>query len=171
MNQIHILPDPILHEKMKYVCRQMRLHAIQKIRDKIGTYAYILVDSQSRRYLFAAKRYIDWSPKSYGRVSFSKPLIEMAQKYGYTLLMLIEKKEDEESRNYIYTYSPADIISHPDTYENFFNQQRMLNFNIEIAINCEITRRREILKARVELREKTKPEQKDVMNLTVRRFL
>lgn len=172
MNRIHILPDPILRKKTAYVCGRMRLHVVQELKDEVGTYAYTLRDDQGRKYLFACKRYIDWSPKDYGRVSFTKSLVDIAKKHGWTLLMLIEEKEDDElSRNYIYLYNPGDIYSHPDTYPNKFNGQNMINFNIEIAINCEIARRREILDARVNLKKSVTGKEQNKMNLTLTRFV
>lgn len=127
----------------------------------------------NRDYLFACKRYIDWSPGSFGRVSFTKSLVELAYHRDYTLIMLIkDEQEGGQARNYIYTYNPEQILKHGDSHENVFNDQVMLNFNIELAINMELTRRREILETRVEFKHKQQyPDNKDRMAITLTRFV
>lgn len=170
--EFNIFDEKIVHEKMRYVCRRMKLHVIRRLYDKIGTYAYVLRDDSERKYLFACKRYIDWSPKSWGRVSFTKSLVEMALRNNYMLIMLIEQKDNAgDERNYIYTYNPHQIIEHSDTYDNIFNGQLMVNFNIELAFNMELTRRREILETRVQFKEKTNEKQKDKMLVAITRFV
>jgi len=172
MESIHILPDRILHEKMRYVCRHMRLHVITHLKDKIGIYAYLLADASGRRYLFACKRYIYWKPDAWGIVSFTKHLVTDAQKNHWTLLMLIEEPDEEIERNYIYTFNPADILQHGHTFRNEFNTQEMINFDICLATNMEITRRKEILETRVILKEEQEKQiKKDEYNITITRWL
>src|SRR3990167_4523792 len=152
-----IFEDRIIYKKAEHVCRLMRLQVVKWLEDDIGKYAALMEDQQHRRYLFACKRYIDWSPKNYGRVSFTKSLVEESIAKKWTLIMLIE----EEGRDYIYTYNPQEILAHPDTYDNTFNAQLMCNFNIELALNVEMTRRREITRMRVKLKAQTPIKKKD----------
>ena len=165
MKQMNIKKDKIIYESVKYVCDKFSLRNIHPIKDKVGIYAFKLADNMGRGWLFACKRYIDWSPKNYGRISFTKRLVELAIERNYKLIMLIE----ENNRKYAYTFNPKQILK--TGYENEFNKQIMVNFDILLAQNMEVSRRKEIESMRVSLKEKTKPNQIDKSDIKITRFI
>jgi hypothetical protein len=172
---INIYQDKILYDSVKYVCRQLRLELVQYIQDHVGKKAAILKDTQGRRYFFACKRYIYFQKEQPGIISFTKSLVKMAWDRHCILLMLIEDKDGDAKRNYIYMFNPAEIMGAPESWSNIFNEQAMLNFPVWYAINVEPTRRRELLVLRTEFykkKEHAKPgKQKDKMMITLRRFV
>lgn len=155
-------------KKMEYVCRQMRLTVVRMLEDDVGRYAVVLEDAKHRKYLFSTKRYIYWKPEMWGIVSFTRSLVVEAANNGYTLLMLIEDKEDEIPRDYIYTFNPHQLLENDHTFVNDFNDQKMLNIDICMALNIELSRRKEILDTRVLLKKGNK---EDTYNLTITRYV
>lgn len=167
--EVNIKQDKILHKKAEYVCRQLKLTVQHKVKDELGTYSYIMKDAQNRRYVFTCKRFIFWKPEAYGVVSISKRLVQLAVDAGHTLIMLIEQKDDEgAARDYIYTYNPKAIML--TGWENEFNHHVMINFNIDLAMNMEATRRREIQELRVQFAPKIEDHQKDRLEMNLMRF-
>lgn len=170
MNQtIHMMSDAgkFFQNKLEYTCRQMRLTVVRFLEDDVGRYAAVLEDAKHRKYLFATKRYIFFRTDMWGIVSFTRSLVEIAANHGYTLLMLIEEKDDEIPKDYIYTFRPSDILENQHTFENDFNLQKMLNVDITMALNLEPTRRKEILDTRVLLKKGNK---EDTYNMTITRY-
>jgi len=172
MENIHILPDGIFNDKLKHVCKTMRLVLVSRLKDKVGVYAAVLKDAQGRKYLFACKRYIYWGKEAYGIVSFTRHLVVDAKVHGWTLLMLIEEKTEEGARDYIYTFNPEQVLEHQHSFPNSFNTQDMINLDITLAINMETTRRKEILEARVSFKPQEKQnKQQDKYQISLTRYV
>lgn len=172
---MNIKEDKILYESIRYACMKLNLECVNYIEDRIGKKGAILRDRQHRRYLFACKRYMFFQKDAPGIISFSKDIVLLAKKLNCILLMLIRDVDDEGMpRNYTYMFNPDEILDAPETKENVFNTQLMLNFPVKYCINAELTRRKEHLELETRFHEKAEAHHEhhaDKVTVTLERWL
>ncbi len=166
---MNIFQDKILYSSVRHACRELKLESLGLIRDAVGNKAALLKDKQGRKYYFTCKRYIFFRKEGPGIVSITREIVEHCAEKSYTLVMLIQEKDGENTpRNYLYTFNPRQILDCREGFDNLFNGQVMRNFPIWYAMNMEQTRRRELTSLYVKA---TEGKGQDAAKVTLTRFL
>jgi hypothetical protein len=119
---INIFPDRIIHTAAKKTAKQLSLKIAKQIKDKYGTYAYLL-ERDGQEYVLVAKRRIAIL-NNQPAISIRKDLVKGCIRINAHILVYIE------STDTIYKVDPKKISDNL-LFENRHNGAVMLNFAIK----------------------------------------
>lgn len=130
--RMNVMPDrrTIIRKAATEAGRRLGFRFSEEVRDSVGTRAYMMTDWAGRPYCLVAKRRVYVKPEG-AFVSADERLVRECGEKGARLVMYLDEGDK------FYEFGPHEVLSHPDTYFNSFNMQRMANFPVSLGKNKE----------------------------------